>query len=234
MVKFFKRLWRLGVDDPPKDEKKFSQVELDHIVQERLARDREKFKDYDVLVKFREEHQKQIDAQSQKELEAKKEYETLKGGYETKIKELGGTLQSKEQEIRGLRVNHTLTTEISKQNGYVDEALALLSGVTVVDQNGTVIIKARDANGIESNLSVEEGVKKFLEQRPHLVKATKTNGGNTPPAGGGGGGANNAEDLSQLTADLQAAQARGDRKAVGELTAKINANFAKRGVRRMM
>ena len=69
--------------------------------------------------------------------------------------------------------------------------------------------------------SVEEGIKQFLTQRPHLVKATKPGGGGTP-SGGPGGGAG-ASDLNTLNAELQSAMISGDRKKVDETKLKISA-----------
>jgi hypothetical protein len=227
-------MFYLGVDEPKPDDKKFSQADIDRVVQERLSREKEKYRDYDELVKFKETHQKELDAKTLKEQEATKEYGKAKETYEKKIAELSAAVTSKEQEIARSRVNHELTMEISAQNGYLDEALALLSGAAVVDSNGTIIIKAKDANGVDINLSVKDGVKQFLEKRPHLVKATTKQGGNTPPGNGGGGNQQGSDDLSQLNADLMAAQNRGDTKAIREVTEKIKAVYSRKGIRRVI
>jgi len=48
-------------------------------------------------------------------------------------------------------------------------------------------MKGKDQVGNEIAITLTEGVKKFLEERPHLVKASQGSGGGTPPAGGSGG-----------------------------------------------
>jgi hypothetical protein len=212
-------------------EKLLAQSQVDAIVQDRLARERAKFSDYEDLKKFRSEHEKQLEAATQKELEARKEYDKLKEGWTKKEQELYGMVTKKDQEIQDMRVSSALVTEITRQNAYAEETMALLKSQAVFDKEGNIRVKGRDVNGLEVLHSVEEGVKNFLTQRPHLVKATQRNGGGTPPATNTGGNSG-ADDLTSLSTELAQAHARGDHKKAGEIKTKLQTALtaARRGV----
>jgi len=213
------------------DEKLLTQAQVDAIVQDRLARERGKYSDYDQLKQFKTEHEKNLEAATQKELEAKKEYEKLKEGFTKKEQELSGVISKKEAEITDMRVGSALMGEIVKQNAYAEETMALLKSQAVFDKDGVVKIKGRDANGIEVMHSVEEGVKGFLAQRPHLVRVQQKNGGGTGAGGSGAGAGSGGEDLNSLNEQLLQAQQRGDNKAIKELSVKVRANLAHAGIR---
>ena|SRR3990167_4524706 len=201
-----------------------SQDKVDAIVQDRLAREKAKYANYDDLVKFKNEHEKQLDAAKTKELEAQKEYEKLKEGWTKKEQEFQGVISKKDSEITDMKVGSALMFEIVKQNAYAEEAMALIKSQAVFNpQDGSIKIKNKDANGMEVLHSVEEGIKQFLTQRPHLVKATKPGGGGTPSGGPGGGGGTGVEDLNSLNAILQSAMISGDRKKVDEVKLKMSA-----------
>lgn len=200
------------------------QAKVDAIVQERLARDRAKFADYEDLKKFKTEHEKQLEAATQKELEAKKEYDKLKEGWTKKEQELAGLISQKDLAISDMKIGSALMTEIIRQNAYAEETIALIKSQAVVDKDGNIRIKGRDANGLEILDSVEEGLKKFLTQRPHLVKVSQKAGGGTGAGGTGSSGAGaGGEDLNSLNAELMQAQIRGDVKRANELKIKIRA-----------
>lgn len=201
-------------------EKTFTQTQLDTIIQERLSRERSKFADYEDLRKFKTEHEKQLEQATQKELEAKKEYEKLKEGWGKKEQEFQSLITRKDSEITDMKVSGSLMSEIVKQNAYAEETLALIKSQAVFDKENNIRIKGRDANGLEVMLSVEEGIKKFLEQRPYLVKATKRDGGGTPQGLGGGAGAA-TDDLNSLNEQFLQAQRSGDYKKMGELKVKM-------------
>ena len=215
--------------DPPK---LLDQAAVNAIVQERIAREREKYKDYDTLVKFRNEHQQQLDAQAQKDLEARKEYDKAKETYENKIKELSGVVSSKDQSILDMKIGHTLTNELSKANAYVEEAAALLRG-QVISVDGGLFIKGKDGNNLDVNLTIEEGVKQFLAKRPHLVKAQARPGGGTPPAGGDPGAGSGADDLMTLNEEYLKAHTSGDHKRARELKVKIQQVLTSKRVNRV-
>jgi len=201
-----------------------TQDKVDAIVQDRLARERAKYPDYDTLVKFKTDYEKTLDAKTQKELEDKKEYEKAKEGWQKKDQDQLGLIAKKDLEITDMKVGSALMNEIMKQNAYPDETMALLKGQAVFDKEGNIRIKGRDANGLEIMDSIEEGLKKFLTQRPHLVKVQQKAGGGTGAGGTGGAGAGaGAEDLNSLNAELQQAQQRGDTKKINELKVKIRA-----------
>ena len=204
-----------------------TQDKVDAIVQDRLVREGKKYADYDDLRKFKTEHEKELEAAGQKELEAKKEYEKLKEGWTKKEQEYQGLIGKKDSEITDMKVGSALMSEIVKQNAYAEETMALIKSQAVFDKENNIRIKGRDANGLEVMDSVEEGIKKFLIQRPHLVRVVKKDGGGTG-AGGTGTSATGTEagDLNSLNAELIAAQNRRDQKAVGEIKVKMRAALA--------
>jgi hypothetical protein len=202
------------------------QIKVDAIVKERLARTKEQFKDYEELKNFKEKAESEKNALTQKQLEEQRNYDEAKKGYEKKIADYDGLIKQKDQSITGLKINHALSGEISKQNGYVEEAMALLNGNAIFDPaTGEVKIKGKDSNGIDTMLTVEQGVKQFLEARPHLVKAAGRKGGDTPPAGNSGGGAGTAPDLTALNEEYAKAIQTGNRKRAGELKLQVQAEI---------
>lgn len=211
---------------PPanESEKLLSQTDVDRIVQERLGRERAKFSDYDELAKFKTEHQKNMEAQTQKELEAKNEYDKVKEGWSAKENEYKTILSQKDAAISSMKVSNSLTSEILKQNAY-PEAAELVKANAVIDNDGVVRIKGKDSNGIETQLTVEDGVKQFLEQRPYLVKAATRAGAGTGPATG----SDNPGGGEPRYIQLQNARASNDRAKVKELKAQIKANNSASG-----
>ena len=232
----------MAADDAKKDgvtatqepqEKLLTQTQVDAIVQDRLAREKAKFSDYEDLRKFKVEHERELEAATQKELEAKKEYEKLKEGWSKKEQELSGVITKKDSEITDLKVSSALTTEINKQNAYAEETMALIKQQAVFDKEGNIRIKGRDANGLEVLHSVEEGIKTFLTQRPHLVKATNKSGGGTGAGNAAAAGAaSGGDDLTSLNNQLADAMHARDTKRVGELRTKITAVLASKGIHR--
>lgn len=212
-----------GKEGTEGQEKLLTQAQVDAIVQDRLAREKAKYSNYDDLVKFKTEHEKNLEAATQKELEAKKEYDKLKEGWTKKEQELLGLVSKKDTELTDMKVITALSGEINKQNAYAEETMALIKQQAVFDKEGNIRIKGRDANGLEILDSVEEGIKKFLTQRPHLVKATQRTGGGTGTGGTGSGAGTGVEDLNSLNAELQQAQIRGDVKRINELKVKVRA-----------
>ena len=200
-----------------------TQEKVDAVVQERLAREKAKFSDYDDLKKFKSEHEKELEAATQKELEAKKEYEKLKEGWTKKEQEYAGIITKKDAEITDNKISNALMGEIVKQNAYAEESMALIKSQAVFDKEGNIRIKCRDANGLEVMDSIEEGVKKFLIQRPHLVKVSQKAGGGTGAGGAGAGAGAGGEDLDSLNTELLQAQQRGDTKKINELKIKVRA-----------
>jgi len=208
------------IEAPKGSEKTFTQEQLDHVVQERIAREKAKFADYDDLKKKVSEYDKSQDEKQLKLLEEQKKYDEALKVRDTKMTELQGLVTKKDSEIQDMRISTSLAGAINSQNGYMDATMALLKSQAVIDKEGNVRIKGRDANGLEIMLSVEDGVKGFLTNNPYLVKATQRNGAGTPP--GQGGGANTgADDLVSLTEELSQAQMRGDGKKIKELTEKV-------------
>jgi hypothetical protein len=203
-------------------DKQFSQAEVDRIVQDRLNRDRQKYADYEDLRNKVTEYEKHKEAMTQQELEAKKDYEKLKESWSAKENEYKTLLDKTRGEVQAERVANTLNQEILKKNAY-PEAAQLLRSMTKYNDDGSITIRGKDANGIETDLPVEKGVEQFLKDRPYLVKGSAQSGGGT--AGGTGQGATGTQDVN-LAQALQNAMAVGDRKANNELKNKIKAKHA--------
>ncbi len=213
-------------------EKLLTQAQVDAIVQDRLAREKSKYSDYDDLRKFKSEHERQLDEAKTKELESQKEYEKLKEIHVKKEQELTGIVTQKDLQITDMKISSSLMGEIVKQNAYVEESMALVKQQAVFDKEGNIRLKGRDANGLEVMDSVEEGIKKFLTQRPHLVKITQKSGGGTGSGGTGSGGIQGADDLNSINAELLQAMNARDAKRAGELRVKLTAALAAKGASR--
>lgn len=209
-------------------EKTLTQKEVDFIVEDRLKRERSKYSDYDSLKTKVSDYEKQQDQKTQKDLEEQKKYDEAKKTYETKIQDMQGIVGKKDGEIQDLRISHNLINEITKQNGYVEETLALLKASAQLTADG-VFIKAKDANNIDVILPVSEGVKRFLEARPYLVKGTHKQGAGTPPATPTGG-TPEAQDHNALNKEYMDSINRGDFKRSKELKAKLNVILQTKGV----
>jgi hypothetical protein len=202
---------------------------VDHVVSERLAREKAKYADYEELSRFKQEQLQKQDKHQQEELEKAKKYEEAKKLYEGQINQTKELVSKKDAEIQDLRINHALINEINKQNGYSEETLALIKNNAVLDANGNVTIKGKDANGIDIQLPVTEGIKKFLESRPYLIKSSHK-------AGAGSSGvtatpmANDNLNLNDLNQQYADALSRRDYGKIKELTGKIKGQLQAKGV----
>lgn len=208
-----------------------TQEQVDHVVQERLARERQKFADYETLKQKNAEYEKLNSEKAQKDLEAGKQYEEAKKGYEGKIKTYEEKLAEKDRTLSDMAIGTALTNAINAQNGYPEEALALLrSSAKIVE--GLVKITMKDANGVDQILPVEEGVKRFLTARPHLVKANARGGSGTGSGTGNGSelGGGKSEDLNSLNAQYNDAMNARDLKKASEIRTKIKTALAGKGV----
>lgn len=226
LMSILNRKGEVGADGkeitPPAGEKLLTQSQVDAIVQDRLGREKQKYADYDALKNKVSEYEKSQDEKQLKLLEEQKKYDDALKIHNSKLEELQGLVTRKDTEITDMKIGGVLMSEINKQNAYTDEAMALLKSQAVFNkENGSVTIKGRDANGLEKQYSVEEGVKIFLTLRPHLVKAQQRAGSGTPQGITGGAGAG-VQDLAALNAKLKSALERGDRKTINEVKAEIS------------
>jgi hypothetical protein len=206
-------------------DKAFSQADVDRIVQDRLNRDRAKYADYEDLRNKVTEYEKHKEQLTQQELEAKKEYDKLKEGWAQRENEYKTKLNEVTLQVQSERVNNTLNQEILKKNAY-PEAAQLLKSMTKYNEDGTITIRGKDANGMDTDLSIEQGVEQFLKDRPYLVRGSGQSGGGTGGNVGQGQGAG-PEDLSKA---LQDAMRGGDRKSINDIKARIRAKHAGGGI----
>lgn len=214
-------------------DKTFTQADVDRVVQERLGREKTKYADYDELKTFKDEHAKNQDDLKQKELESQKNYEELKKGWTEKENNFNKALTEKDTAFKSLKIDNALGAEVAAQNAY-PEAKEVLKTLVTLSDDGTPQMKGKDQVGNEIAITLTEGVKKFLEERPHLVKASQGSGGGTPPAGGGGdGGATGGTDeLSDLNTQYMTAVSQRNMKLAGELKAKIQNHFTTKNISR--
>ena len=210
-------------------ETKFSQADVDRIVQERLNRDRAKFADYEDLRKKASEYEAQQEKLQQMDLEKKQEYDKLKEGWAQKENEYKSMLEKTRSEVQTERVNNALNQAILQKNAY-PEASQLLRGMTKYNDDGTITIRGKDANGMDTDLPIEQGVEQFLKDRPYLVKGSTGSGAGTATAGNAGSSGTDAN----LAEQLQNAMAVGDRKAVQELKTKIRMKHSSAGISRVL
>lgn len=219
------------------EEKRFTQKDLDYHISERLKREQGKYSDYEDLRKFKEEHDKAQQSRQHEDLVKQKKYEEAEGTYKKQIGELSGKISELQTAVQDRDIRHGLANEISRNGGYIEESIALLRGAAVIDNAGSVMIKGKDANGIDKLYTLAEGVKQFLTERPHLVKANHkpgagSGGGNNGDTGNGAGGVQ-GEDLASLNALYQQEIERGtDLKKISELKQKIKAKMSLMGVNR--
>ncbi len=211
-------------------EAKFTQADMDRVVQDRLGRDRAKYADYEDLAKFKKEHEATESEAAQKSLEERKEYDKVKDQWGRDKEELQSQLADSKLQIQAGKIGSTLTTEISKQNAYSD-AVELLRPLVKYGEDGSITIRGKDANGMDADLTVAQGVEQFLKDKPYLVKGSGGGGGDTAGGGAGAGGGGEKRNLSQ---ELQNAMAVGDRKKINELKLEIKASHATRGMQQIL
>lgn len=185
------------------------------------------------LSKFKTEYEKSQETKNQEDLIKAKKYEEAEGNYKKQITDFSGKLSAKDQEINDLKITHVLTNEISRQGGFTEETIAMIKGNATIDSQGNIVYKTKDAHGADITVAVADGVKKFLTERPYLVRSNhKAGGGSGSGQGdggsGGSGGNSGEESLEVLNAKFAEALKGTDIKLRSELRAKITAAKAKR------
>ncbi len=207
---------------PQQSEPKYTQKDLDDFA----ARARGSFErkeselksELEELRQFRQEHQKQNEELAQRDLEAKKKYDEALQMKEQKLSEYQKIVSEKETAINELQISHAIDGEIMRQGLYPEASQLIKSNAVLED--GVVKIKGKDANNIDSLLSVEEGVKQFKQTKPYLARAASEGGAGTSPASSmGGQNANNKSDADAL----QEAMRTGNRAEVHRLKQLIRA-----------
>lgn len=206
-------------------EKMIPETEVNRIVQDRLNRDRAKYADYEDLRNKVAEYEKHKETLTQKELEDKKQYDQLKEGWSKKESEYQNLLNQSKAEVQSERISNALNQQILQKNAYPETA-QLLKSMTKYNDDGTITIKGKDANGMETDLSIEQGVEQFLKDRPYLVKGSAQGGGGT----GNAGNAGTSQDNIDLSKQLQNAMAVGDRKSINDIKSRIRAKHAGGGI----
>lgn len=203
-----------------------SQDQLEKVIGRRIHQERAKYADYPDLLKKVQDYEKQQEQLSQQEMEKKQEYEKLKEGWTNKETEYQKMLNDSRLQLQQERITNALSNEILKKNAY-PEAAQLLKSQAKYNEDGSITISGRDANGMTTDLPIDKGVEQFLNERPYLVKGSNQGGGGTSSSVGGGQASQADIDLA---GQLQHAMAVGDRKAVQEIKQKIKIKHASAGI----
>ncbi|OMD07817.1 phage scaffolding protein [Paenibacillus odorifer] len=201
-----------GEPDPdPAPDKTFTQVELDLIVADRLARERkkaEKFADYDEL-------KTKLTALEQAEAERAKadltEAERLTADLEA------ARIKAQEAEERGAAAITTANKRLINA-----EFKALAREKNVPADRLAAALKLADLSSAavdnEGNtVGVKEAVEALIAAEPYLVAETKPK-----PIGGGGGGNPDEDERKTLEAQLSEARKAKDFSKVIEISNKLN------------
>ena len=204
------------------------QPKIDNIVQTRLAQQAKKFEGYDDLVKFKSEHETQTAADEKKKLEDQGKYDEALKTVNIKVDDLNNVILTKDNTINAMMIGSALTNEIVLQGGYLEESLAMLKASAEL-KDGVVTIKGKDANGLDQSFSVTDGVKSFLANKPHLIKAKTNAGGGDTGGGTGQAGQGSADDLTTLNDLLVKQSMANDFKGAQETRDKIKTLMASSG-----
>jgi len=182
---------------PKEGEKSFTNEEVEAIVEKRLSRDRsdskkqleemsaklQGFSDVEGELKtLREERQKREDEKLSAE-------ERVKAHHTRELKTIADerdTLRSKldvtSETYKDYRKRVALTSMSAKLDAIAPEQVVMLlkNRVTIVeDGNGSDTLVFKGDDGAE--ITIDDGVKEFLEKNPHLVKNPGGAGGGTRP-----------------------------------------------------
>ncbi len=212
------------------DEKTFTQEEVNRFLAGERRNWSAKYEDYDSLKDFKNTHEKQQSDLEQKKLEEAGKFDEAKKTFEKQIADLQGVVSSKESAIKDMAVAGAISMELGAQNAY-PEAAHDIRAAAVLGEDGVVRIKGKDANGLDTQLSVADGVKRLLETKPYLAKASGKSGADSGP-GAPGGAAASGDDLDALGKKLQTQYAASDYKGAKETKEKINSIFAARQISR--
>ena len=176
------------VEEAEKEEKSFTQADVDKMIEQRLARERKKFEKkiegLDIA-----EARKLIEEKEQAEIERQKE----KGEFENVLKQLA---EKKDQQINALNtklhetlVDGALLQAASAQNAVSpDQVVALLKNRVKLSDEG--VVEVLDDSGSPTYTDngnpkdVNELVSDFLTANPHFVRATPSGAGSQGSAGG--------------------------------------------------
>jgi hypothetical protein len=204
-------------------EKTFTQEDVNRFLANEKRSWHSKYADYDELKSKVADFEKHKEELNTKELEAQKNYEKLKEGWQAKEQQYQSQLQEGQNKIKDMQITNALSQEINKQNAYPDAA-ELIKSMISMDENGKISVNGK-VNGIDTQLSLGDGVKNFLKDRPYLVRSTGQGGAGTPPIGGTGGTPGVVTGGENLGDELQKARASGDLEKVREIKNKIRAKY---------
>lgn len=200
----------------------FTQEDVNNIVAREVKKIQEKFGDYGELAKYKTEQEQLAKQREEKDLESRQEYEKLKTTWSQTENQYKQQLLEKDTALNNEKINNALVNEAYKQNAFPDTA-KLVRELAQLNADGKVVIKGKNEVGVETDLSVEEGLKQFLKERPYLVKDSSQGGSGTPPQGAQGGEGNANSNSGDLADQMINARSRGDQKEVKRIKEMIRA-----------
>lgn len=160
----------------PAGEKTFTQAEVDELIKSRLDRAKAKFSDYDTVKSRLTELEREAQTRQQQDLEAKGKYEEAlqhtEKRYKTELEKLAADREQWQQRYEGLAIDNAVLVEAQKHNALdPQDVLALVRSHVKLGADGVP--------SFDDGKSIADGVKAFLDAKPHLVKASSRGGSGT-------------------------------------------------------
>jgi len=175
-------------DSAQEVDRKFTQAQLDEIVEQRLARERKKFAKQTEGVDLNEAR-RLLNEKEQAEIERQKE----KGEFEKVLQQLAekkdAEITSYKSRLQEIQVDGALINAASQSNAVSpDQVVSLLKNHTRLADDGSVEILDKTGsvryNDDGTPMQVNDLVSEFLTANPHFVKASHSGVGSQGAAGG--------------------------------------------------
>lgn len=189
--------------EPVKDDKTFTQTELDDIIAKRIERERKKYEGFDDLKKKAADYEKQLEEKRLAELSEKERAEEIAKKAEEEKAELARQLNEFKSQVERERIHNEFIKQAQAANiAYIDDAIALadLSAVTVED--GKVS-------------GVDDVIKSLIENKPFLLAQAKKEPKKI------GNPSNPSDDKSQKTSEQLLAEAADKARKTGRTEDRI-------------
>lgn len=175
------------VATPVQEETKtFTQEDLDKVVAERVARERNKYEKKYGSIDL-ERYQKLVTEQENKELEARKqrgEFEKILG--ET-VEKKDSVIKTLKNEIHGIKIEGALLSAASNRKAVnAEQVTRLLQSNVRLSEDGEVEVTDNSGNARYTDsgklMTVEEYVAEWLDANPHFVASTPGGSGSRSAA----------------------------------------------------
>lgn len=166
-------------------DKKFTQAEVDAAIEARIARERGKYADYDDVKKKAAELEKLNNDRAVSDAAGAKKFEEAldltKKQHTVEIEKLTTELKTVQGRFESLAIDNVMLQEATKLN-------AINPAQVVKLQRENVKLGADGNASFVDGKTIADGLKAFLAENAHLVKAGVTGGGSGAANNGAGGG----------------------------------------------